>query len=327
MLHQNNHTMKKLFFIATLLALTSIAALAQVSETPKTITHGTTDFGSIPTVMTNGTLYMTNYMDGNIEIYDETLTKVKEIAVPTVTCPTVYTVTKEREYAVTLDEDTSSVDYAVYDWDEEKGRIGKAVLTLSEVMQHIESGFDSVYVDAQGNTLFLPTDGGCYQDSDNKKYPNAYYLWQVSTKYLFRYQCYYKSGYTGDWVESLYEYATEDAELMHMYYGDMTSGCHHISSFYATQTLFNTDDAFEYIQPLYSSPSASFMTEEDRDGDGETDWIVIGYQSFMEGVNIVSETGKVLQSVKLLGRSISSYYDRQVTVFKIGKTFYLVDYN
>lgn len=305
---------RKLFFIATLLALSSIAALAQVSQTPKTITDGMGYPGPIPSVMTNGALYITNYVDDKIEIYDETLTKVKEIAVLAVTLPASYTITKEREYVGTLDEENSRSYYF--------GGNEKPIVysTLSDVLETIGAGYDSVYVDAQGNTLFLPTDPGNYRDSDNKKYPSSYYLWQVSTKYLRAYDyCYYNFGYTGNWVESREEHGDMSVGAEAMHYYDMTSGYEFSSPFYATQTLFNTDEGFEYIQPAYSSsPTESWRSENDRDGDGEIDQISIDYWPSLEGMNIVSETGTVLQRVNITS-GIHGFF----AIAKIGETFYL----
>lgn len=152
--------LRTLYFTAALLALGSTATQAQVSSASKAFSF---DFGPIPTEMTDGTLYLTNLAGETIEIYDETLTRIKTINAP----------------------------------------------------------------------------GEPY-----------------SVRYL-----------------------------------DMTSGYEYDNGFFATQTVFNTDDAFEYIRP-----SATVTN----------------------GVDIVSETGEVIQSVS----AADSFVD--VDIAKVGKTFYLV---
>lgn len=66
--------LRKLYFTAALLALGSTATQAQVSSASKAFSF---DFGPIPTEMTDGTLYLTNLAGETIEIYDETLTRIK----------------------------------------------------------------------------------------------------------------------------------------------------------------------------------------------------------------------------------------------------------
>lgn len=320
----------KVLFAAALLAMPTGAAMAQVvSTTPKTLRSG---LGPIPAGMTNGTVYLTNYVDNNIEIYDATLTKVKEIAVPTITCPDDYKINKEREKVYVLDEENSESELAVYNFDADGNRVGVAVETLDQVKRTLSSRYDSIYVDAQGNTLLLSNESYDYADKDNKRYPRHYFLWETATKYLWYYDCSYNESYTGEWIEHAPEGSySGDAKDMVISGAltpwplDMTNGYDYDFAVNASQRLFNMDDAFEYLQPVVGAPEVRRVYKYDRDGDGEVDDIHTYYFSPVTAINIVSETGRVLQTLKLDHSMDASWLNEGNShIAKIGDTYYLV---
>lgn len=106
---------------------------------------------------------------------------------------------------------------------------------------------------------------------------------------------------------------------------DMVNGYEYDYDVCVSQRLFNADDDFEYLVPVVSSPEAYGVTEEDRDGDGEVDQITIYYQPYVAAIKIVSETGNVLQTVKL-DHSIDVFWlnEGNSHIAKVGDTYYLV---
>ncbi|MDE5550946.1 MAG: hypothetical protein K2I99_06305, partial [Bacteroidaceae bacterium] len=88
-----------------------------------------------------------------------------------------------------------------------------------------------------------------------------------------------------------------------------------------TQTLFNTDDKFEYIENLYEAITET-RSESDRDNDGEPDYreIYHGWESV--GFRIMSEDGKVLQTINCDDVSSKDCY-----VYKLNDKIYWVMYN
>ena len=81
--------------------------------------------------------------------------------------------------------------------------------------------------------------------------------------------------------------------------------------FRLTQTLFNDDDNYEYITPTFGYVQRDEWDsyQDDRDGDGEIDFICDYYKSHMSGFKIKSSDGSTLQTVDLNGYIIDFSYD------------------
>jgi len=73
-------------------------------------------------------------------------------------------------------------------------------------------------------------------------------------------------------------------------------------SFYASQTLFNADERFEYVLPLYENPEVEYPK-------------TIGFR-------IMSEDGTELQSVRFDAEA--DYWDDDFSILKINEKYYLV---
>lgn len=88
-----------------------------------------------------------------------------------------------------------------------------------------------------------------------------------------------------------------------------------------TQTVFNNDESFEYIRYIYEViPSTPI--EQDRDGDGEIDYIETSYEPEAIGFEIVSEDGRVLQTIKFESGYYASY-SSYFYVYKIHDKYFL----
>lgn len=90
-----------------------------------------------------------------------------------------------------------------------------------------------------------------------------------------------------------------------------------------TQTLFNTDDKYEYLVPIL--PSDSRDTESiDRDGDGQVDYIVTISGACVSGFKIMNETGNTIQTENFPSDFRLSTYDNDVDIWRIGDKYYLL---
>lgn len=90
---------------------------------------------------------------------------------------------------------------------------------------------------------------------------------------------------------------------------------------YLSQTLFNNDDAYEYIRPLRVFTPTSY--EADRDEDGEIDYIRTEYRMEVVGFEIVNENGKIIQTIKY----DEHHSDNTFSLIKVnGKYFISVGY-
>ena len=78
---------------------------------------------------------------------------------------------------------------------------------------------------------------------------------------------------------------------------------------YVTQSLFNSDKAYEYIQPIYELYKG-YSYDYDRDNDGEVDSVRVEYSLSAVGFSIVQEDGNIISSVKFGdGWSDGTFYD------------------
>lgn len=89
-----------------------------------------------------------------------------------------------------------------------------------------------------------------------------------------------------DYMEEIWDMQNYDENLFYELEGDII----------ATQTLFNTDEKYEYIRCKCTTYSDRLIGEEDRDGDGiaDTRSFRSGYEYV--GIEVVSEDGNVIAS-------------------------------
>lgn len=155
---------------------------------------------------------------------------------------------------------------------------------------------DSIAVKDDGSTYFYTN--AYYQSYFyGKQYPMLYFVWKGES--LEAHGLKYKQTYTGEWKQELKEdsYYEEgewlwDATLCPFYVGNVGELELEI---YATQTLFNNDEKWEFLRPIYTE-SVYNTRESDRDDDGEIDYKEITYRDKIKAYEIVSEDGNVLSS-------------------------------
>ena len=103
-----------------------------------------------------------------------------------------------------------------------------------------------------------------------------------------------RGGFTGDWKVDDYS-DTHYANLLSLSLKDFDQSCDDFRSIYLTQTLFNTDDKYEYMLPVITT--SSYSEERDQDGDGQIDLKETRTDVKVTGFKIMSETGAILQTV------------------------------
>lgn len=102
-------------------------------------------------------------------------------------------------------------------------------------------------------------------------------------------------GCIGDWRVVDEDSWTYYDHLRGPYLKDYDQSGYFSTPIYLTQTLFNTDDKYEYLLPVITT--SHDIEEKDRDGDGQIDWRRTTTSGKGTGFKIMSETGDILQTV------------------------------
>lgn len=88
-----------------------------------------------------------------------------------------------------------------------------------------------------------------------------------------------------------------------------------------TQTLFNDDEEYEYIQPIYQYEIEK--SELDRDDNGGIDYITTNYTPRWVGFKIMTATGKELQRVDFDASTMGNNNYLDLFIIKINDKYYL----
>ena len=131
----------------------------------------------------------------------------------------------------------------------------------------------------------------------------------------------YTRGYTGAW-ETHEDNGYTYAGIIKMYLQDFDQSCDDFRDIYLSQTIFNSDDKYEYLLPVLATESGSH--EEDRDGDGQIDVKDSWTDAIVTGLQVVSETGAVIQTINFpSGYKARSLSKSDVSLIKINGKLYL----
>ncbi len=157
---------------------------------------------------------------------------------------------------------------------------------------------DSIVVKDDGSTYFY-TNAYYWSYFYGKQYPILKFVWNKSENTLMAIGTKYEESYTGEWKQGLKEdsYYEEgewlwDVQMYPFCVGELRAD---VVGIYATQTLFNNDEKWEFLRPIYTE-SVYNTRESDRDDDGEIDYKEITYRDKIKAYEIVSEDGNVLSS-------------------------------
>lgn len=218
-----------------------------------------------------------------LKIYDENLLQVKQLEIPArLFSKEEYQerVAIEGEY----EEIINSKDNILSDITLDEA-IGRA--SSDGLVEHlIENGVHSFYYNSYDGNHSLPEGENC------RGYIK--YVYDASSKSLYRYECLLTRKYS-DWktVDVRNEYV-DDMAVCGVYNFDELYESDNLS---VTQTLFNSDDKYEYIRENVDLPSEPRVDVFDRIWFGNEEFPVkrrLWWYADTKSYSVVSETGEVL---------------------------------
>lgn len=292
--------MRKFFLSAIVMAMCVTSSIAQTAH--KTIAEGYT---VTPGCFTYGEhVYVLSVSDDNVvTVYDEDLEFVRSFTLNFDVPASSYIVQRrkaEGKRQNVYEQETS--------WD---GNGNPQIYTWNEAKEWMAENHPEYEV--RNNFQFWPTNEYSYWKVEEfgKMYPREYFVWYPESGYLFNVVVGYSYAYTGDW-ETVEEGKNEGGEgdidcVKTVLLYDYDSNSVPNRSFCFTQTMFNTDDKFEYIVPAYGA-SKEITSGYDRDGDGEIDHRTIWNECPEVGSRIISEDGTVLQTILCNNSNHEGYY-------------------
>lgn len=183
-----------------------------------------------------------------------------------------------------------------------------------------ESTHTIYYNDETSTSSYSKSETYYLYDTEGTKYPVKYFVFSPTDKSLKFVQNQYSHSYTGNWEETTTEYAITTYVSSAFY--NLDEGNSEGVRFELSQTLFNSDQKYEYLVPICEY-HAGEPNERDRDGNGEVDEISTTYFNYITGVKIMSEDGNELDHINF--ETYSRNYSAYVHVYKIGNKYYLAN--
>jgi hypothetical protein len=346
-------TMKKFYMTAVALML-AVGASAQFS----TVATDFIDFSYLPKEIADGSdlqIITGSGYRGSVDIYDSDFNQKKSVTMkggPNVTIG--YIVTKSRlpivtavnttEFTVEIrpeegpDASLTGAELTAFWWELAKAGVAHLFHTGDPYyyssdfyINHFPSDYaDYIKVDESTHTIYANDESGAisrydiqdyyYNYSENgTKYPSVYFKFSTTDNTLTLVKVQYSTTYTGEWVETSNKGEDTPAYVENAFY-DFDKGSNRVS-IPVSQTLFNTDDKYEYLVPICEYVSRE-PEERDRDNDGEIDEISTTYNNYITGFRVMSEDGTELCS-QMLENPYGDYYVYLHT-YKIANKYYLV---
>lgn len=160
-----------------------------------------------------------------------------------------------------------------------------------------------------------------YDDDFTKQNELTIYPVEFELYHKFEVRIWDGDGFKGAWKVDDNQWI-ELACIIPMNLNDFDQSCDDFRKVYLSQTIFNTDDKYEYLLPIISTNNKSH--EEDRDGDGQIDMKEAWSNANVTGFKVVSETGAILQTVNFEnGFYIDDLSKMEVDLLKINGKLHL----
>ena len=311
--------MKKLFIWVVAMSMAT-AASSQVKETGKVL--DCTHLEYIPGYFTsNGKarLVVPEGLDSEnvtLTVYDENINKVKTITVNDCSRESVrYSQSKVTHPVVTITGVNPDLRNA---WSQ----------TWEEAQAWIEERYGDEYVWKQDYQYWPRTDVTNPQyhgyivnswtiDYYDYKYPCSYVEWNPENGCVYWVYVNYQDDfntYIEEWSTTS-SYSSRERLLWGIEYWDLDNSVIPEEDNFLTQTLFNTDDKYEYIMGIWDDSKETISA--DTYGSGASRTITRGG---LVGFRIMSEDGSVIQEI----RADVDIYMEELIVIKIGGKLYLV---
>lgn len=238
-----------------------------------------------------------NDMLSNVHIIDDELNDIKSIDIKQPDLKDITIIQKKGVEKV--EENVSSIkiitDYEISEDDPWYSQVDlnneKYVLNYFKMIR-----CDSVCIVGDRHYLYSHDSYDYYESREfGFKYPKKYYYYcPAGAEYpdslvrLYRVDCRYER--LGDYYITS-EKETPLESVRSLYFYDLNAGVS-IEDFYVTQTLFNDDEKYEYIRKTWEPVTTTQDYVDYYDG------MVVTTKHYCTGFEIVSEDGKILQTIK-----------------------------
>ena len=295
----------------SILTATALMACAgvhaqHVSDNPIVISNTYNALSYIPAAFTSDNkLKLTNKTEGQVEILDNFIS-VKSI--PTQMIESKYNIERKREEIATIAErDYRSNPYFIEPDSVES--------YINRFKYSIRSGDTLIYLLNDEYDFYKSYEFGT-------KYPERCYEFDLRTNKSTEIKLYYNVSYTGEWSEEKNLFVTMDYTATCNYINyDSENPSNSGAAVVTTQLLFNNDNKYEYIR--FKGVMESKISSDDRDNDGVIDYETEDAEYLVNGFEIVSEDGSVLQSVDF---GYTTQYVPRTNLFKLNDNYYLSFY-
>jgi len=281
-----------------LLLLSSVNINAQ---TINTIYDGANiSYGFVPSELGVGSFIFTNIYNSETNndvysIYDESFNKIKTITIPRYS----YTSSAYLDIPVNVQAGTPYFgdpegQYKSGEWTQN--------FTLEEAKEHIEkivsAGIREVIENDESYIITLNSNDYYYKYHYwGYKYPAEYFMFMKSTSKLFR----VGQDYTIS-VETSGQYTITESNTYYVYsciLAKITKNGYQSFPMQLSQYLFNDDEKFEYIRPIYEIKTGNISSTEVYRLNDKGEPVVIATQGnsiITKGFEIVNEDNKVIAS-------------------------------
>lgn len=332
--------MKKLLFLGLLTA--SLSANAQILG--EKVENAPGWFEALPGMLTtdNKAYLLVNEASYNeyddvpenfspsMKVYDDELKLIKSIDIPSRNLKYGY---EEKRRAPEMRPNGAYTRRNSYKLTDIDADFKNESPTDDEVIAILDAywGYKVDYIDEDsiecGFKRFLSKEKHYNYDKYGYSYPIEYFRFYEDSLILarYRYEWDFIERFSGEWEtveEEYYNYSNEGNIEYFEWFDFNGNSLYEDAELTITQTLFNSDDKYEYIRPILQQTSST--NEFDRDYDGEVDRITTFYEDETVGFEIVNEDGDVLQSIRF--ESPKEYVD-YVLVTINDKYYFVVEYD
>lgn len=179
-----------------------------------------------------------------------------------------------------------------------------------------QNGFDR-FDTLDGAPVAYPTEEYNYYSFNiyKYKYPQRYYIWRKAENKIYRAEIHYEArdyGFIG-YGDPQTETRTYYPELVELY--PRSEKSNDIDDIVVSQTLFNSDAAYEWIMPIFEAVEVSYSTEYEQ---------VSGTEVKCTGISVVSENGATVASAKFPAGYYSYSTAPDIYLYDLDGTAFLV---
>lgn len=153
-----------------------------------------------------------------------------------------------------------------------------------------------------------------YFDIYKYKYPQYYYVWRKAENMVYRVNINYEArdyGFVG-YGEPETETETRYPQLVDLYVHSEASN--DMDDIVVSQTLFNTDAAYEWVMPILETVNVSYSNEYQQ---------VSGTEVRCTGIKVISENGSTVATVKF-PEGMYAYNEPDIYLYDLNDTAFLI---